>query len=160
MYACAGSADITNWSRAIIVIDPTDTPGLYRFIAAKRSKQIGWKDESWQPVSERYFAHAKGEDSIYWVEVDASVLPKPPKKVAKTPEAILPLVPVDELINKDVLIHESNQKLGIGVNKVRDFIKVLVATGKLCEVPIPRKGKGVRPEIFVHLAKARDCPIE
>jgi hypothetical protein len=114
---------------------------VFRFIAAKRSKQIGWKDEFLQPISERYFAHAKGEDALFWVDVDASALPKPPKKVAKIPEDILPLVPDDALINKEVLIHEANNALSIGLNKVRAFIKILVAKELVCEVFMPVRAK-------------------
>jgi len=39
MYAGAGAAVLTNWARAIIVIDPTPKPGLYRFM--EQSATIG-----------------------------------------------------------------------------------------------------------------------
>ena len=45
MYAGAGAADITNWSRAALVIDPTTNPRVFRFVAAKRQSRIGWADE-------------------------------------------------------------------------------------------------------------------
>ena len=65
MYAGAGSAVITNWARAILVIDPTHTPHLFKFIAAKRGNRIGWADEEGARVTVRHFCHAK--DGIYWV---------------------------------------------------------------------------------------------
>ena len=42
MYAAAGNADLTNWARAILVIEPTHVEGVFEFIAAKRGKRIGW----------------------------------------------------------------------------------------------------------------------
>jgi RecA-family ATPase len=41
MYAGAGSADITNWARAIVVIEPTYASHVFKFIAAKRGGRIG-----------------------------------------------------------------------------------------------------------------------
>src|SRR4029077_5259246 len=43
MYSMAGGSTLTNWARSILVIAPTDQPGTYRFIAAKRFDKIGWK---------------------------------------------------------------------------------------------------------------------
>jgi hypothetical protein len=40
MYAGAGAADIMNWARAILIIDPTDDPRMFRFVAAKRASRI------------------------------------------------------------------------------------------------------------------------
>ncbi|MEI9893776.1 MAG: hypothetical protein WDN28_07705 [Chthoniobacter sp.] len=45
MYAGAGSADITNWARAAVIIDPTHAPHVFKFIAAKRGARVGWRDE-------------------------------------------------------------------------------------------------------------------
>ena len=62
MYAGAGAAMLTNWARAIIVIDPTTKPGLYRFMAAKRHNRTGW------PSFDRYFAHSTEPGKLLWVE--------------------------------------------------------------------------------------------
>ncbi len=149
MYACAGAADITNWARAIIVIDPLDKPGLFRFIAAKRAKQIGWKDEFWQPISERYFEHAKDVDAIYWMDVDASALPKAVAKPTILPEDLLQFVPVGAQIHKALLVQDAQQKLGIGVHKADDYLTILVEKGLLEVVQVARKGS--RPAIFLKL---------
>jgi hypothetical protein len=74
MYAGAGSADITNWGRAILIADPTDTPRTFRWIAAKRGARIGWADENGDPCIERYFKHS-GTGNIHWEDAD-----EPPKK--------------------------------------------------------------------------------
>jgi AAA domain len=52
MYAMAGHADLTNWARAVIVIEPSNDPSVFQFIAAKRGQLIGWDE------IRRYWAHA------------------------------------------------------------------------------------------------------
>jgi len=52
-YGGAGAAVLTNWARAVLVIDPTDVAGIYRFIAAKRTQRLGWK------TGDQYFAHSR-----------------------------------------------------------------------------------------------------
>jgi hypothetical protein len=74
MYAGAGSADITNWGRAILVCDPTDTPRTFRWMAAKRGSRIGWADEKGDPCTERHFKHS-ATGNIHWEDAD-----EPPKK--------------------------------------------------------------------------------
>ena len=49
-YRMAGSHHLTNWARATIGIEPTDSPGVFRFIAGKRGPRIGWADEAGKPV--------------------------------------------------------------------------------------------------------------
>lgn len=73
-YACAGNNDITNFVRAIIVIDPTTDPKVFRFIGAKRGPRIGWCDARGEIETNRFFSHGAGK--IYWVDStkDAIVL--------------------------------------------------------------------------------------
>jgi hypothetical protein len=67
VYAAAGNNDISNAVRAMIVIDPTDDPAIYRFIAAKRGTRIGWTDDLGEPVTMRVFKHAK-KGRLLWTE--------------------------------------------------------------------------------------------
>jgi hypothetical protein len=64
MYACTGSSDITNWARAIVVIDPTYARDVFRYIAAKREKRIGWRDENDYLETIRFYCHSA--DGLYW----------------------------------------------------------------------------------------------
>ena len=46
MYACTGSADVTNWARAILVIAAVkDDDKMFAWVAAKRGKRLEWADE-------------------------------------------------------------------------------------------------------------------
>ena len=71
MYAGAGSADITNWARAILIIDPTDDSDVFRFIAAKRGKRIGWADEEGLKTAIRYFSHSPN-GAMHWEDTEES----------------------------------------------------------------------------------------
>jgi hypothetical protein len=131
MYAGAGAADLTNWARAVLVIDPSggDTRGLYRFIAAKRGGRIGWRNKEDEPIYERHFQHARESGAIYWEDADA---PARGTRHIPTKEELLALVPEDEPIRKDALTSKA-ASAGIGEKKVRGFIGELLGDGKLHE---------------------------
>jgi len=78
MYAGAGAADITNWARAALVIDPSDDPHIFRFIAAKRGSRIGWASDNGDSVTIRHFSHS-GSSSIYWQETEEIDIPDQPR---------------------------------------------------------------------------------
>jgi hypothetical protein len=65
-YAAAGNNDMANWARAIVVIDATDDPDVYRFVLAKRGKRAGWVDDLGATALVRYFAHSN--NGIRWTE--------------------------------------------------------------------------------------------
>ncbi|MDB6170925.1 MAG: hypothetical protein JWL59_236 [Chthoniobacteraceae bacterium] len=102
MYAVAGGADITNWARAVMVIDPTHVPHVFKFIAAKRGPRVGWVDEDFKKQIIRHFCHA--EDGIYWraateedlmAAQEAAAAKSGPanKKVVLTVEKLLKFIP-------------------------------------------------------------------
>lgn len=138
MYAGAGAADLTNWARAILVIDHAggDVRGLFRFIAAKRGGRIGWRDEENEPVYERYFQHAREFGTIYWEDAEC---PARSTRSIPTKDDLLALVPEAEPIRKDALTSKAGAA-GIGEKKVRGFIGELLGEGKLHEWFTPRKG--------------------
>jgi RecA-family ATPase len=140
MYRGAGAATITNWARAILVIDPGKDPNVYRFIAAKRGKRIGWGYES--PVFETYWSHSH-DGKLLWVPANEAQI----KAEAKTsrnlePADLLPFVP-DEPVIIEQIIEAVRGK--IGEKKVRAFAKVLLAEGKIRSVEIKRAR--ARPEV-------------
>jgi hypothetical protein len=79
MYAGAGSADVTNWARAILIADPCDDSPAHKWIAAKRGKRIGWADDQGNPTTVRYFSHSLS-GGIHWVETDENDVPKKPQR--------------------------------------------------------------------------------
>lgn len=70
VYAFAGNADIANTARAVIVIDPTDSPCVFKFVAAKRFRRIGWTDEAGDPAWIKYFRYKSEGGVIDWVNAN------------------------------------------------------------------------------------------
>ncbi len=148
MYAGAGAADITNWCRAALVIDPTTSPHIFRFIAAKRASRIGWIDDlTDQKESVRHFAHDDNE-RIYWREASVDEV-KGAKETQRKPEDLMILVPIEGSIPKNLLLSRVSA-LRIGQVKAKGFLAELIADRKLFEWRIPRPR--TNPE--VHIARS------
>jgi hypothetical protein len=152
MYAGAGNADITNWARAILVIDATNVHGVFMFHAAKRGSRIGWADEDGQRVYDRLFCHHAG-DSIFWRDAtdddEQRVALTRKGQPAKTKEDFKALVPLDESIPKEVLIHRATL-IGIGDNRARKFLAELVEAKELYEHRVKRSGTNPQVRIARH----------
>ena len=136
-YYGAGSAELFNWSRAVIVLKPTKTHGFYELKLAKRGRRAGWVEADGQtPCYQRDIGHGEG-GLIYWRELDeqeaatANVIP------GKAKEDVLKLVPMASSIGKNALISLAQSK-GIGSNKMRGFIAELVEAELLFEWRTPR----------------------
>ncbi len=152
MYAGAGSADVTNWCRAALVIDPTHVPHVFRFIAAKRGGRIGWRNEDGERVYERLFRHDT-EGGLFWREATDEDLAaventKPGRKGStKTKADFKALVPMDGAIRKAALFSFA-QNNGIGGEKrLSGFLAELIESGEFHEWRIPRPK--TNPEIRI-----------
>ena len=120
MYAGAGSADITNWCRAALIIDPTSNPSVFKFIAAKRGSRIGWLDDlTGEREHIRHFAH-DNNGNIFWREaLDAEV--KKTGEPCKQAQDLLALIPEAGSIAKPVLLSRLSE-IGIGQVKGKGFL--------------------------------------
>lgn len=136
MYAGAGSADITNWCRAALVIDPTHTPHVFRFIAAKRGNRIGWVDENGEREFSRYYCHAS--DGLYWRAAEAEDL-EAVEKAAAAKKAAKPirtvadmkaLVPMAGAIPKKDLLRNARDR-GFTARGADEALATLVADEEL-----------------------------
>ncbi len=138
MYIGAGSADIVNWARAVLVIESSEERGKYRFHAAKRGGRIGWT-ENYQRTQQKWFQHSKG--SLCWEECKADEIPegKSAHRTKHKAEDVLKLIPEDGTIGKDELIDKAN-KAGVPFRGGRLYIKELIKKGSVIEENIPRKG--------------------
>ena len=141
MYAGAGAADITNWCRTALIIDATEDPRIFRFIAAKRSQRIGWENDlTGEREYVRHFAH--GEGGIYWRNAEAVEIEKLKtiKRKRKTEDDLLKLVPPSPLeIFRPDLIQKATQH-DIGQNKAKSLVSILIERGILEVVKKPRSG--------------------
>ncbi len=66
-YIGAGGAEIVNWARCILSIMPTSIQGMFRLIAGKRGRRLGWVDVNGKPVYCRLVKHAD-DGWIFWRE--------------------------------------------------------------------------------------------
>jgi len=143
MYAGAGAADLTNWARSVIVIDPVaDSQELFRFIAAKRWQRIGWKGPDGEPINERFFKHATG-GSIYWHNAETPTKAEQGKRADKMD--VYNLV-TNNPIPKTVLITRC-QDAGAGRERARSWIAEMVFEGKLFEFKTKRSR--ARDEVMI-----------
>lgn len=148
MYAGAGAAALTNWARAILVIDPhPEDPHLFKFIAAKRGMRFGWRDAEGDPEFVRWFRHSRQAGLIYWEEArPGEVTAASTKPAGKTVDDLLALVPATGSVIKGALISQA-RRVGIAERKARGFIDELVNSGQLEEQKVKRPEK--RDEIRV-----------
>lgn len=142
-YAAAGCADLTNWARAILVLDPVGADRTtFKLIAAKRGGRIGWHSYDGRPVYEKFLSHA--QHGIHWMEVDEPASARLPTKAD-----LLDLVPDGEIgIEKNALLSLAQGQIA-GLNKCRGWIAELLHDGDLAELKIDRPG--TRPAM--HLAR-------
>jgi hypothetical protein len=155
MYAGAGSADLTNWCRAALVIDPTYVPHVFRFIAAKRGGRIGWCNDDGETIYERFFCHERGS-GICWraptAEDVADVESRKPgrKGSSKTKDDFKALVPVDGEIPKATLFSLAKTNDIGGDKKCRGFLSELLDAGDLHVWRIRRPGTNAEIRISRH----------
>lgn len=130
-YAAAGGAELTNWARAVIVINPTSDPFVFEFIAAKRGRRIGWRDPFGHRALRRMFAHTKEDGQLFWEEADEAAVQSATKKKARydIEKMILDAVPLAGSIEKDALVYAVNGK-GPGIGSVKATLKMMLDSDK------------------------------
>ena len=146
MYSGAGSADLTNWARAIMVIEPTQAPEAFRFIAPKRGRRLRWVNAEGESTIEKVFCHTQGK--ISWREASgeeaANIKPKG-KDGRVSDETLLSYVPATESISKNSLLHKWNTLMG--EKKCSNALKAFISDGVLHESK--KKRSGTRDEIHI-----------
>ncbi len=158
MYSGAGAAAMTNWARAYLVIDPCDTPGVYKFIAAKRGQRIGWGLHV--PVYEQFFAHSREDGQLLWLPADKDQIALAKKSAAIDAGDILPLIPPLDAIEQSFIHQAAKDKFNVGINKARTFINQLVAEGKAYAWSLPR-AKPLRSAVgYARRAQPDESPPE
>jgi hypothetical protein len=139
MYSGAGASVMTNWARAYLAIDPCGSHDVYKFIAAKRGKRIGWGNRV--PVYETFWAHSREDNQLLWLPADSDQIAAAKTASKQTPDDVLALIPLVDPISQELLLLHANEKLnGIGINKVKNFVKILIDEEKVIERKLPRPG--------------------
>ena len=148
MYVLSGCVTLTNWARAILVFVPSQTPGTYRFITAKRPAQSGWIEP------ECYFAHSKTIlqldnhplEVIQWIPATSTQVleAKPvPKKTARreyTCAEIYAKMSPFEQYSRDKFRSWCKESFNMGVMASDRIRKTLIDDGLIELIEIPIKG--------------------
>jgi hypothetical protein len=152
-YDGAGSAEFSNWPRAVLSLLPTKQDGEYRLVAGKRGQRLRWRmPDQTTPCFSKLLRHSRQPGVICWEEADPQ-LPQPAcgplpadhaaahvEVVDHVTQAICAQLPPGVEIEKQQLMQQVNQQSGIGINRIRDKLKELAADGHLREFPVPRQG--------------------
>lgn len=133
-YAGAGGAELTNWARAILVIDATAIPGTYKWIAAKRGSRIGWRDGLDKKEFTRFYQHSRREDVICWEDANPDDVAAADnlKRAKQRACAVDPVpliedtVPPSAPIEKNELLAKVNS-MGAGKGSTRDALARLLS---------------------------------
>lgn len=147
MYSGAGGADLTNWARAILVVEPTDNPVAFRFIGAKRGKRLEWKDTMHNPEFQRLFCHS--DNSIAWREAtqeEREGIRSKNDRDIPSDEELISHVPMSGAVPKDELLARWNKR-GIGQKKCTAIIAVMLADQVVFEWRVARSG--TRPQLLI-----------
>jgi len=155
-YDAAGSAEFSNWPRAVLSLQSTNTADTYRLVAAKRGGRLGWRmPDGTTRCYEKLLTHSREPGTIFWQEAvvaggaaNNGETANPTARLNSRDavvDAVLANVPAEGL-EKQVLMHRVNQSTGYGVNLVRNTITALVGV-ELREYPVVRAGK--KPACYV-----------
>jgi hypothetical protein len=66
-YLGTGSAEFANWARAVISIVNVGSHEIFKLVAGKRGKRLGWRDDDGSVIYERHIKHASG-GGIFWLD--------------------------------------------------------------------------------------------
>lgn len=66
-YLGAGSAELTNWPRAVVALRSIGHETVYELRAAKRGRRLGWLDDEDRPFTHKLVGHS--EHGICWREI-------------------------------------------------------------------------------------------
>jgi ABC-type dipeptide/oligopeptide/nickel transport system ATPase subunit len=81
-YIGMGSSELTNWARAIAVLQTTKHEGIFRLLLAKRGKRANVVDEFAQTETEIILKHA--DTGLHW---EPATIPEDEQEAAKGPGA-------------------------------------------------------------------------
>ncbi len=154
MYAGAGSADITNWCRAAVVIDPTHTQGVFKFILAKRGGRIPWFNPAGERVFEKYFRHAT-DGRICWERASQDDISKAQTNSQKrsartlTEDEVIALIPEEGSIPKNQLIERCKQS-GMTHQGAINLVQRMLEAREVYEWRVRRSGTNPERRISRH----------
>jgi hypothetical protein len=117
-YAGAGSADLSNWAREVIVLKET-SPGLFEMTATKRWRKLGWTDAEGKPTPSRLIAHGVNGQQV-WRDATREVLADL-GAVPYSNTELLALVP-DGGMDKAELLRQVAEKFSVTTRTAANYV--------------------------------------
>jgi hypothetical protein len=155
-YAGAGSAELTNWARSLVVLEATHTPGTFKMIAAKRGARIGWRDPLGDREFIRYYRHSKRDGVICWEDGDGDEVERDAaaKRSKKRQVAVDPLPIFEELVTQSSRVEKASlltsvNKRGVGQHAAEKGLKMLLDAVEPEFFEHREKRSGARPRLFI-----------
>ena len=125
-YIGLGSSELTNWARAIAVLQSTSHEGIYKLLLSKRGRRAGVIDANHQPTTVIPMKHA--DRGIYWEPCDLPEEDESDKKKGR-PKAISTLQEAELIAfasawpeGKGGLYSKAAEKFNINRETVRRFL--------------------------------------
>ena len=144
-YFGAGSADLANWARGVIVLKPTTHNGIYNLRLAKRGRRAGWVEADGRtPCFERNIAHGKG-GLIYWRDAEQGEEFKATASDSLTGD-LLAFVPITGSILKSAWIEKAKAR-SVGEKRAERILETLESEHRVYRWKIPRPN--ARPQIAI-----------
>ena len=163
-YDAAGSAEFSNWPRAVLSLQTTTQTGRYRLVAGKRGGRLGWRmPDRCTRTYEKLLQHSTEPGTIFWSEVVEAATPNTADNnqtggcnagEADEREAhnkVLARVPA-EGIERKALKKLTNEQTAIGLNRLDAVIDELIAENTLEPFNVQRPGK--KPAVHVRRVAA------
>ena len=140
-YLGSGSAEWANWARAVLVMRSVGSHSVFELRAGKRGPRLNWREKDGETRRyAQFIAHASEPGAICWREADPNEVPGDTEcSPERSKTDLLPHVPLDKPISKDVLRSKAN-RAGFALNKINGLIAELVEDGQLHEWSVRRKG--------------------
>lgn len=106
-YLGAGSAEFSNWARAIMAIQAVGSETVFRLVASKRGRRLSWRDDNGAHTTAKFIAYHRDAGIICWREA--------------TPEEMREISPASN-VSLDTVIDIVSD----GVADKKDIAKVLM----------------------------------
>jgi phage/plasmid primase-like uncharacterized protein len=100
-YQGAGSAEWANWPRAVLSLQSSGEPGVYKLHAGKRGARLGWKNDQDSILYERIIVHSKEKGVICWHDGDDSDMPDRGRPSKYDPLEVVDLLKEHSLCTRD-----------------------------------------------------------
>jgi phage/plasmid primase-like uncharacterized protein len=142
-YQGSGSAEWANWARAVLSLQSSGTPGVYKLHAGKRGARLGWRTDADEVLWERIIVHSKEKGVICWEDGDNTDLPERGRKKAYNDSEVIDLLGESGLAT-DEWCSAAQKELGMSRATFHRAKKNLLSSSQVLKSKINSKWVSIR----------------